>query len=67
VPGCTHLALKDQRAQGRRKNANVLRLPPISQLKTRMRQAVWQEAVEDAVKHSHERPVIRRLERLLAA
>ena len=68
----THLGLKDatgtgQRAQGHQKNANVLRLPPISQLKTRMRQAVWQEAVEDAVKHSHDRPVIRRLERLLAA
>ena len=63
----THLGLKAQGAQGHRKNANVLRLPPISQLKTRMRQAAWQEAVEDAIKHSHERPVIRRLERLLAA
>jgi len=63
----THLALKDQRAQGRRKKANVLRLPPISQLKARMRQLVWREAIEDVVKHSHERPVIRRLEKLLAA
>jgi len=42
-------------------------LPPISQLKARMRQLVWQEALQDAVKHSHERPVIRRLEKLLAA
>jgi len=63
----THLALKDQRAQGRKKNTKVLRLPPISQLKARMRQLVWQEAIEDVVKHSHEKPVIRRLEKLLAA
>jgi len=45
----------------------VLRLPPISQLKDRMRQLVWREAVEDVVKHSHEKPVLRRLEKLLAA
>jgi len=63
----THLGLKGQRAQGHRKNDRVLRLPPISQLKTRMRQAVWQEAVEDVIRHSHEKPVIRRLEKLLAA
>jgi len=53
--------------QGQHKNDKVLRLPPISQLKTRMRQAVWQEALEDVVKHSHEKPVLRRLEQLLAA
>jgi len=53
--------------QGQHKNDKVLRLPPISQLKTRMRQAVWREALEDVVKHSHEKPVLRRLERLLAA
>jgi len=63
----THLAIKDQRAQGQQKKKNVLRLPTISQLKTRMRQLVWQEAVQDVVKHSHEKPVIRRLEKLLAA
>jgi hypothetical protein len=62
----THLALKEQGAQGH-KHKNLLRLPPISQLKTRMRQIVWQEAVEDVVRHSHEKPVIRRLEKLLAA
>jgi hypothetical protein len=45
----------------------VLRLPPISELKTRMRQVVWQEAVEEVVRHTHEKPVIRRLEQLLAA
>jgi len=32
-----------------------------------MRQIIWQEAVKDVVKHSHEKPVIRRLEKLLAA
>jgi len=63
----THLGLKAQRAQGRQKKTKVLRLPPISQLKTRMRQLVWQEAVEDVIKGSHERPVVRRLEKLLAA
>ena len=62
----THLALLDQAAQGKKKQ-KVLRLPAISQLKTRMRQLVWQEAIEDVVKHSHEKPVLRRLEKLLAA
>jgi hypothetical protein len=65
--GClTHLALNDQSAQGK-KDTKMLHLPPISQLKTRMRQVIWQEAVEDVIKNSHERPVIRRLEKLLAA
>jgi len=63
----THLALSERGAQGHDKNKNVLRLAPISQLKARMRQVVWQETVEDVVKHAHEKPVIRRLEKLLAA
>ena len=63
----THLGLKAQRAQGGKKKMNVLRLPAISDLKARMRQLVWREAVDDVVKHSHEKPVIRRLEKLLAA
>jgi hypothetical protein len=63
----TRLALDGRDEQGQRKNEKVLRLPPISQLKARMRQVAWREAVEDVVKHSHERPVLRRLERLLAA
>jgi len=63
----THLALSEPGAQGRKKNTKVLRLPPISQLKTRMRQIVWREAVRDVVKHAHEKPVLRRLEKLLAA
>ena len=63
----THLALKDQAAQGKKNKTKVLRLPPISQLKTRMRQLAWREAMVDIIKHSHEKPVIRRLEKLLAA
>ena len=38
-----------------------------NQLKDRMRQIIWQEVVKDVVKHSHKKPVIRRLEKLLAA
>ena len=56
-----------QRAQGHQENKTVLRLPTIRQLKAELRQAVWNEAVKDVVKVSHERPVIRRLEKLLAA
>jgi len=63
----TRLALDGRDEQGQHKNEKVLRLPPISQLKARMRQIVWREAVEDVVKHSHEKPVLRRLEKLLAA
>ena len=63
----TRLALDEQSAQGQNQTKQVLSLPPISQLKTKMRQVVWNEAVEDVVKVSHERPVIRRLEKLLAA
>lgn len=62
----THLALREPGAQGHTKNG-TLRLPPISQLKARMHQVVWQEAVETVVRHSREKPVIRRLEQLLAA
>jgi hypothetical protein len=65
--GClTHLALKELGEKGK-KNKQVLHLPPISQLKTKMRQVIWQEAVEDVIKKSHEKPVIRRLEMLRAA
>jgi len=63
----TRLAIDGRDEQGQHKNDKVLRLPPISQLKARMRQIVWREAIEDVVKHSHEKPVLRRLERLLAA
>jgi len=63
----THVGIKAYRAQGQSKNKKVLRLEPISKLKDRMRQIVWHENVQDVLKYSHEKPVIRRLERLLAA
>jgi hypothetical protein len=38
-----------------------------SELKARMRQVAWQEGIKEVVQRAHEKPVIRRLERLLAA
>ena len=63
----THMGIKAYRAQGQNKSKKVLRLEPISKLKDRMRRIVWQENVQDVIKYSHEKPVIRRLEKLLAA
>jgi SRSO17 transposase len=63
----THIGIKTYRAQGQNISKNVLRLEPISKLKDRMRWIVWQENVQDVIKHSHEKTVIRRLEKLLAA
>jgi len=63
----THVGIKTYRAQGQNKSKKVLRLEPISKLKDRMRRIVWKENVQDVIKHSHEKPVIRRLEKLLAA
>jgi SRSO17 transposase len=63
----THVGIKTYRAQGQNKSKKVLRLEPISKLKDRMRRTVWQENVQDVIKYSHEKPVIRRLEKLLAA
>jgi len=64
----THLGMDAQDAQGRHaKNKRVLRLPPIRQLKLRLQREVWNDAVKDVVKVSHEKTVIKRLEKLLAA
>ena len=63
----THVGIKAYRAQGQNKSKKVLRLETISKLKDRMRRMVWQENVQDVIKYSHEKPVIRRLEKLLAA
>jgi len=63
----THVGIESHRAQGQNKRKKMLRLEPISKLKDRMRRIVWQENVQDVIKYSHERPVIRRLEKLLAA
>lgn len=59
----THVGLQAQRAQGRNDPKNVLRLPPIPQLKQELRQMVWNQAVKEVAKASHERAVIRRLEK----
>ncbi len=59
--------LKGQRAQGPKKKMNVLRLWPIDHLKTRTRRVAWRETSNDVVKHSRDKPVIRRHENLLAA
>jgi len=63
----THMGIKTQCAKGQYKSKKVLRLEPISKLKDRMRRIVWHENVQDVIKYSHEKPVIRRLEKLLAA
>jgi len=64
----THVGWKAQRAQGRNHHTkNVLRLKSISQLKERLRRLIWQKTIHDVVRSSHERAVIRRLKKLLAA
>jgi len=63
----THVGVKTYRAQGQNKSKKVLRLEAISKLKDKMRRIVWRENVQDVIKYSHEKPVIRRLEKLLAA
>jgi SRSO17 transposase len=63
----THAGIKSCCAQGQNKSKKVLRLEPISKLKDRMRRIVWQDNVQDVINYSHEKPVIRRLEKLLAA
>jgi hypothetical protein len=64
----THMGLTAARAQGQQTRAkDELRLEPIRQLKEQTCQMLWQEAVQDVVRRSHEQPVIRRLEKLIAA
>ena len=64
----THVGINDQRAQGNKKDTkDMLSLPPISQLKARMHQIVWNQEVQNVIKVSHDKKVIRRLEKLLAA
>lgn len=62
----THLGLKTYGVQGHHKTKNVLHLPPIRRLKADLQRVVWREAIDDVAKVSHERPVLRRLEKLLA-
>jgi hypothetical protein len=66
----THLGLDqavDAQGHSHPTKNTVLRLPTISQLKIAMRRQTWRMAVEEVMKKSHERPVIKRLEKLLAA
>ena len=63
----THMGIKTHAEQGHSNKTKVLSLEPMSKLKQRMRRVIWQESVKDVIKHSHEKPVIRRLEKLLAA
>jgi hypothetical protein len=68
----THVPIKAQRAQGQ--NVDKIKMllepiPDISELKDRIRQIVWSARlrIRDVIKYSHEKPVVRRLEKLLAA
>jgi SRSO17 transposase len=63
----THVGIKAYRAQGHNKSKKVLQLEPVSKLKDRVHQMLWQDSLKDVIKYSHEKPVIRRLEKLLAA
>jgi SRSO17 transposase len=64
----THVGIDDQRAKGDKNDTkDMLSLPPVSQLKARMRQIVWNQEVQNVIKVSHDKKVIRRLEKLLAA
>jgi len=64
----THVGIQTHRAQGQnQEKPEVLSLPSIRQIKTQMRQTIWQETIQEVIKNSHEKSVIRRLEKLLAA
>jgi SRSO17 transposase len=64
----THVGLNDHRAQGDKKETKtMLSLPPIRQLKAHMHEIVWHQEVQNVIKCSHEKTVVRRLEKLLAA
>lgn len=64
----TRLGMDALRAQGQKKDQDKeLRLPTIRHLQADLREKVWNQLITEVVKHSHERPVIRRLEKLLAA
>lgn len=64
----THVGIESQRAQGNKEEAkDMLSVNSISQLKAQMRRMIWQQEVQNVIKFSHEKSVIRRLEKLLAA
>ena len=45
----------------------MLSVKPISQLKVQMHQMIWQQEVQNVIKFTNEKSVVRRLEKLLAA
>jgi SRSO17 transposase len=64
----THIGIESQCAQGHKNETkDMLSVKPISQLKAQMHKVIWQQEVQNVIKHTHEKPVIRRLEKLLAA
>jgi len=64
----THVGINDQHAQGKKNDTkDMLSLSPISQLKTHMHQIVWRQEIQNVIKVSHDKKVIHRLEKLLAA
>jgi len=44
----------------------VLRLPSIQQPMAQMRQMIWQEEIQNVVKHTHDKSVLARLTKLLS-
>jgi SRSO17 transposase len=62
----THLGLMTQGAQGQKNTKNALRFASISRLKEQMRQILWRDQIQNVIKHTHEKAVIRRLEKLVA-
>ena len=64
----THVGINGQHAQGDKNDTkDMLLLPSISQLKARMHQIIWRQEVQNVIKVSHDKKVIHRLEKLLAA
>ena len=63
----THVGINQQRAHGNDDTKNMLSIPPINSLKAQMRQIIWRQEVQNVIKYSHEKTVIRRMEKLLAA
>ena len=67
IPCLTHVGIKACRVKGQNKSKKLQRHEPISKLKNRMRRILWQQNIKDVIKYSHEKPVIRRMEKLLVA
>ena len=52
----THVGIDSQRAQGHKNDTkDMLSLPPISQLKARMHQIIWNQEVQNVIKVSHDK------------